>query len=85
MLVSSTPLVTALLASLFYKEERMNGKQLLGSLVAFAGMARDKYNLPPGILHHADRLFRTFREDYLDGCAWNRAADSRNEQGCQIG
>lgn len=44
ILVSSTPLVTALLASLFYKEERMNGKQLLGSLVAFAGMALVVFN-----------------------------------------
>lgn len=38
ILVGTTPLVTALLLSTFYKEERMNGKQITGSLVAFAGM-----------------------------------------------
>ena len=39
ILVGSTPLMTALLLSLFYKEERMHGRQMLGSLVAFLGMA----------------------------------------------
>lgn len=39
ILVGSTPLVTALLLALFYKDERMNTKQILGSVIAFAGMA----------------------------------------------
>lgn len=39
ILVGSTPLVTALLLALFYKDERMNAKQILGSVIAFAGMA----------------------------------------------
>lgn len=39
ILVGSTPLVTALLLSLFYKEERMRGRQIVGSLIAFLGMA----------------------------------------------
>lgn len=39
ILVGSTPLMTALLLSLFYKEERMHGKQIVGSLIAFVGMA----------------------------------------------
>ena len=39
ILVCSSPLLTALLVSVFYKDERMNGRQVLGSLVAFAGMA----------------------------------------------
>lgn len=39
ILVGSTPLMTALLLSLFYREERMHGRQILGSLIAFAGMA----------------------------------------------
>lgn len=37
ILVSTSPLLTALLVSLFYKSERMNGKQVLGSFVAFIG------------------------------------------------
>ena len=39
ILVCSAPLLTALLISLFYKNERMNVRQIVGSLVAFAGMA----------------------------------------------
>lgn len=39
ILVGSTPLMTALLLSCFYKDERMHGKQILGSVVAFIGMA----------------------------------------------
>ncbi len=39
ILVGSTPLMTALLLSLFYKEERMHGRQIVGSLIAFVGMA----------------------------------------------
>ena len=39
ILVGSTPLVTAVLLSLFYKEERMCSRQIVGSLIAFAGMA----------------------------------------------
>lgn len=39
ILVGSTPLMTALLLSIFYKTERMRGKQIIGSLIAFAGMA----------------------------------------------
>lgn len=39
ILVCSAPLLTALLISLFYKDERMNARQVLGSLLAFAGMA----------------------------------------------
>lgn len=39
ILVGSTPLMTALLLSCFYKDERMHGKQILGSVIAFIGMA----------------------------------------------
>lgn len=39
ILVCSTPLVTAILLSLFYKSERLSVKQILGSLVAFVGMS----------------------------------------------
>lgn len=39
ILVGSTPLITALLLSFFYKEERMRGWQIVGSLIAFVGMA----------------------------------------------
>lgn len=39
ILVGSTPLVTALLLALFYKDERMHGRQIVGSLIAFLGMA----------------------------------------------
>lgn len=38
ILVCSAPLLTALLISLFYKDERMNARQVLGSMIAFAGM-----------------------------------------------
>lgn len=38
ILVSTTPLVTALLLSCFYKSERMKGRQVGGSLVAFVGV-----------------------------------------------
>lgn len=39
ILVCSSPLLTALLLSAFYKDERMNLKQYGGSLIAFVGMA----------------------------------------------
>jgi Permeases of the drug/metabolite transporter (DMT) superfamily len=39
ILVGSAPLATALMVALFYREERMTARQLLGSGVAFAGMA----------------------------------------------
>lgn len=39
ILVGSAPLMTALLVSVFHKEERMSPRQLIGSAVAFAGMA----------------------------------------------
>lgn len=39
ILVGSTPLMTALLLSLFYKDERMRGMQIIGSVIAFIGMA----------------------------------------------
>lgn len=39
ILVGSTPLVTAILLALFYKDERMHGRQIGGSLIAFIGMA----------------------------------------------
>ena len=38
ILVSSCPLITAVLCALFYKNERMSGKQIAGSLFAFVGM-----------------------------------------------
>ena len=38
ILVSTTPLVTALLLAIFYKSERLNRKQVLGSLLAFVGV-----------------------------------------------
>lgn len=38
ILVGSTPLVTALLVSAFYRDERMNGRQVVGSIIAFIGM-----------------------------------------------
>lgn len=44
ILVGSTPLITALLLSLFYREERMHGRQIAGSLVAFLGMALVIFN-----------------------------------------
>jgi len=39
ILVSSTPMLTALLVGLCYREERLNLRQTVGSLLAFAGMA----------------------------------------------
>lgn len=39
ILVGSAPLVTALLVAVFNRSERMNGRQLTGSAVAFIGMA----------------------------------------------
>lgn len=38
ILVSSAPLITAIAAAIFYKDERMNPKQVGGSLLAFVGM-----------------------------------------------
>jgi len=38
ILVSTTPLVTALLLACFYKSERLNMKQVIGSIVAFIGV-----------------------------------------------
>ena len=38
ILVGTAPLITALLVACFHKEERMSGKQVAGSLLAFAGM-----------------------------------------------
>jgi drug/metabolite transporter (DMT)-like permease len=39
ILVGSTPLITAVLMALFYKDERMCTRQMVGSLLAFGGMA----------------------------------------------
>jgi len=44
ILVGSTPLITALLLSCFFKEERMHGWQIVGSLIAFVGMALVVFN-----------------------------------------
>lgn len=38
ILVSTTPLVTMLVVSLFYKSERMKAKQIISSFIAFAGV-----------------------------------------------
>lgn len=38
ILVGTTPIVTAILLAIFYKEERMNRRQVLGSVVAFVGL-----------------------------------------------
>jgi len=38
ILVSTTPLLTALLLSCFYKSERMKLRQIIGSIVAFVGV-----------------------------------------------
>ncbi len=38
ILVSSCPLLTALVLAIFYKSERLNGKQIVGSLIAFVGV-----------------------------------------------
>ena len=39
ILVGSTPLITAVLMAIFYKDERMCTRQMIGSLLAFGGMA----------------------------------------------
>lgn len=39
ILVGSTPLMTALILACFYRDERMHGKQIVGSLISFLGMA----------------------------------------------
>lgn len=39
ILVSSAPLMTAHLVGTFYKDERLNFRQLVGSFIAFGGMA----------------------------------------------
>lgn len=44
LIVSSTPIATALILALFYKDERMNRSQILGSVVAFIGMALVIFN-----------------------------------------
>lgn len=44
ILVGSAPLVTALIMACFYKEERMNLRQVAGSLLAFIGMALVIFN-----------------------------------------
>lgn len=38
ILVSSCPLLTALVLAIFYKSERLSGKQIVGSLIAFVGV-----------------------------------------------
>lgn len=38
ILVSSCPLITAMLLAIFYKNERLNRKQIAGSILAFVGM-----------------------------------------------
>jgi drug/metabolite transporter (DMT)-like permease len=44
LIVCLTPLITALIVGCFYPGERMNGKGLLASLIAFAGMALVVFN-----------------------------------------
>lgn len=44
IILSCTPLVTAAMMSLFYKEERMNRGQILGSLIAIFGLALIIFN-----------------------------------------
>lgn len=39
ILVGSTPLITALLVTMFYRDERMKMRQIGGSFIAFLGMA----------------------------------------------
>lgn len=39
ILVGSAPVITALIVSAFYKEERLSGRQIAGSLIAFVGMS----------------------------------------------
>lgn len=38
ILVSSCPILTAMICAIFYKNERLNKKQIAGSLLAFVGM-----------------------------------------------
>ncbi len=38
IIVGTTPMMTALLLAIFYKEERMHMRQIIGSLIAFAGL-----------------------------------------------
>ncbi len=38
ILVGTTPIVTAILLAMFYREERMNRRQILGSVIAFLGL-----------------------------------------------
>lgn len=38
ILVSTTPLVTAMLLAIFYKSERLNMRQIIGSVIAFVGV-----------------------------------------------
>ena len=38
ILVSTAPLLTALVCSIFYRSERMTSKQVIGSLIAFVGV-----------------------------------------------
>lgn len=38
ILVSTTPLVTAMLLAIFYKSERLNTRQIIGSVIAFVGV-----------------------------------------------
>lgn len=38
ILLQGTPIITAILVALFYRDERMNGRQITGSLIAFIGM-----------------------------------------------
>ncbi len=44
LIVSSTPIATALILALFYKDERMNPTQIMGSAIAFVGMAMIIFN-----------------------------------------
>lgn len=39
ILISSTPMLTALLVGTFYRKERLSRRQIFGSLLAFGGMA----------------------------------------------
>lgn len=44
LIVSSTPIATAIILSLFYKDERMNRGQIVGSAIAFVGMSLVIFN-----------------------------------------
>lgn len=46
LIVSSTPIATALILSLFYKDERMNRGQIVGSAIAFVGMSLESMISP---------------------------------------